>query len=279
MVMKSPSGHYYHVVCFRCSVCNCLLSAGDLYSIDPNTGWLYCQNHTSTPAKPDTRFYPNSSAVHAPSLHLPLHSGSNPLITNSNSGELSGFIMFLLNTLCLCIVIMFRYLYDMFMLMVYMFMSMYMCVYVQIFMYMYNYLPVLFLAGYIVQYVLGLITNSYLGESVFVSVIISFYVFIRIVRCNFSLHLLLWEKNSLLYSLCCCTDFLPYMSEPMSYWSDDASEDIISVSNCVKGDKRPRTVLSASQRRVLKRAFDLDPKPSKKVIKKCTYSLQLREDR
>lgn len=48
-----------------------------------------------------------------------------------------------------------------------------------------------------------------------------------------------------------------------SYWSDDCIDDDMNSSN--KNEKRPRTVLSSSQRRVLKTAFDLDPKPSKKV--------------
>lgn len=49
----------------------------------------------------------------------------------------------------------------------------------------------------------------------------------------------------------------------LSYWGDDAFDDITSLNG--KSDKRPRTVLSASQRRTLKKAFDLDPKPSKKA--------------
>lgn len=49
----------------------------------------------------------------------------------------------------------------------------------------------------------------------------------------------------------------------MSCWSDDCLDDDLHSNN--KNEKRPRTVLSSGQRRVLKTAFDLDPKPSKKV--------------
>ena len=58
-------------------------------------------------------------------------------------------------------------------------------------------------------------------------------------------------------------DMLTSGATMSSYWSDDCVDDDMNSSN--KNEKRPRTVLSSSQRRVLKTAFDLDPKPSKKV--------------
>ena len=56
-------------------------------------------------------------------------------------------------------------------------------------------------------------------------------------------------------------DIMGSMNGNTMYYSDDCLDDLNG-----KSDKRPRTVLSSSQRRVLKAAFDHDPKPSKKVI-------------
>ncbi|KAF6033464.1 hypothetical protein EB796_008227 [Bugula neritina] len=50
------------------------------------------------------------------------------------------------------------------------------------------------------------------------------------------------------------------MNSSTMYWSDEGFED-----GGAKSDKRPRTVLTSNQRKRLKAAFDVDPKPSKKA--------------
>ena len=46
LVMKPTPLHYCHLSCFRCVTCQRQLQAGDLYSVNPDHGWPYCQIHT-----------------------------------------------------------------------------------------------------------------------------------------------------------------------------------------------------------------------------------------
>lgn len=62
MVMKPTPEHFCHLSCFRCVTCHRQLRTGDLYSVNPDHGWPYCQNHTMD-AIPQ-RSHPFTAAAH-----------------------------------------------------------------------------------------------------------------------------------------------------------------------------------------------------------------------
>ena len=50
---------------------------------------------------------------------------------------------------------------------------------------------------------------------------------------------------------------------------DDSSLDENDALETNKGPKRPRTILTTSQRRKFKASFEINPKPCRKVYIKC----------
>ena len=61
------------------------------------------------------------------------------------------------------------------------------------------------------------------------------------------------------------TSYFPRMHYVTSYFTGDDSDSYDDDSDSGKPPKRPRTILTTSQRRKFKGAFEMNPKPCRKV--------------